>query len=297
MAKIRVFFLFLIIVITLLFSACTVETTVTNTVTQTIPETKTTTISNTTTLMETTTETSVTTITVITTTTSQIPQTTTTTTPPMTTTTTTQESTPTKVSYTLGEAITLDLIAVEINGSAGLSFGGVSSGDIIVISFLRQAPETMKIIVPLGTTLVCNDSTKQNMVIFKLKGRDPSVLGYYPVDDIILSKDEWQEFLFEAYCLDINKGNIQNSTTFSIGELASQEIITMLSAADELGPEKATINGIQVALWVLTDDPSLEELLNRYDADDETIASAWAILDTAGLNPGLKKIFEGYTPT
>ena len=112
----------------------------------------------------------------------------------------------------------------------------------------------------------------------------------------VLSNDEWQEFLFEAYCLDMNKNNILNSTTFSIGDLASQEIITMLSAADELGSEEATMRGIQISLWVLTDNPSLEELQSRYDADDEAIASAWAILDKAGLNPDSKRLFEGYTP-
>lgn len=197
----------------------------------------------------------------------------------------------------LSEALGKGLIEIKVNGSAGLSYNGVSSGDVIIISFLRQKPEIMKIVVPLGTTLICNNSAKQNMVILRLKGRDPSILGYYPVDEIILNKDEWQKFLFEAYCLNMSKDQIFDSTTFSIGEPASQEVIAMLSASLELSTEKATIVGIQVALWVLTDNPSLEELRKRTTADDQAIASAWAILDKAGLNPGSRRLFIGYTPT
>jgi hypothetical protein len=222
--------------------------------------------------------------------------TTTTTSQASTTITTSQAPATTQASYLASEALAKGLIAIKINGYAGVTFGGVSSGDVIAISFLRQVPDTIKITVPLGTTLVCSDSSAQNMVILKLKGRDPSILGYYPLSEITLNKDEWQVFLFEAYCLDMNKSNIWNSTTFSIGEPVSQEIAAMLSAAKALGTAKAPPSAIQVALWALTSNPTLEELRKRFTADDQTIAGAWAILDTAGLNPGSRKIFTGYTP-
>jgi hypothetical protein len=211
-------------------------------------------------------------------------------------TTTSTSTQTTSTSYLLSEALAQGLITIKVNGYAGTTFGGVSSGDVLIISFLRQVPQTIQIIVPLGSTLINNDSAEQNMVILSLKGRDPSVIGYYPVDEITLNKDEWQEFLFEAYCLDMNKSNIWNSTTFSIGAMASQNIIAMLSAAQELGTEIATISAIQVALWALTNNPSLEELQERFSADEETIDGAWAILDEAGLNPGSLKLFTDYTP-
>ncbi len=200
-------------------------------------------------------------------------------------------------SYLLSEALAQGLITINVNGYAGTTFGGVSSGDILIISFLRQVPQTIKIIVPLGTTLINNDSAEQNMVILRLKGQDPSIIGYYPVDEITLSNDEWHEYLFEAYCTDMSKSNIWNSTTFSIGELASQNIIAMLSTALEIGTEIATITAIQVALWALTDNPSFEKLQDRFNADEQDINNAWTILWEAGLNPGSLELFSDYTPS
>jgi hypothetical protein len=188
------------------------------------------------------------------------------------------------------------IVQLKVSGYAGTSFGGVSSGDVIKISFLRQTPETIKIVVPLGTTLVSDDSARQNMVILRLKGRDPSILGYYPVNEIILNQDDWQNFLFEAYCMNMSKSNIMSSTTFSVGNTASRDIQAMLSAAQTLGPEIATISAIQTALWVLTDNPSFDDISERFDVDDKTIDGAWAILDEAGLNPGSRNLFIGYSP-
>jgi hypothetical protein len=211
--------------------------------------------------------------------------------------TTTQATTAaTAVSYTISEAVAQGIVQVKANGYAGTSFGGVSSGDVIKISFLRQRAETIRIVVPLGTTLISDDSSRQNMVIMKLKGRDPSVLGYYPVSEIVLNQDDWQNFLFEAYCMNISKSNIMSSTTFSIGNTASHDIKAMLSAAQTLGTEIATISAIQTALWVLTDNPSFDDLSERFAVDDKTMNGAWTILDEAGLNPGSKNLFIGYSP-
>jgi hypothetical protein len=203
---------------------------------------------------------------------------------------------PAMVSYILSDALEKNLIAIKINGNAGISFNGVSSGDVIAISFFRQKPETMKIVVPVGTSLVSGDSSKQNMVIFRLKGRDPTITSYTRVDEIILTKDDWQAFLFEAYCLDVSKGNIHSDTTFSVGGLASQEVTAVLNSASALGANTATTQSIQIAVWALTGNPSLADLRKRFAADDQSLAGTWAILEKAGLNPGSRKIFAGSSP-
>jgi len=134
------------------------------------------------------------------------------------------------------------------------------------------------------------------MVIQRLKGRDPSVLGYYPATEITLNTDEWQKYLFEAYCLNLSKSNVYSSTSFHIGEPASAEVIAMLTAARSMVPEVATISAIQTALWCLTDNPTLDELNKRFTVNQQTLAGAWSILDKAGLNPGSRILFVGYTP-
>jgi hypothetical protein len=284
MKKILMFFLSILLLVIPLLSGCTTDNYIyeTTTYTKTVVSANTVTVITTTTATKTVTEQN----SVVTTssTTSE-------------TSSTASTSTQTAVtSYLLSEALAQGLITVNVNGYAGTTFGGVSSGDILIISFLRQVPQTIKIIVPLGTTLINNDSVEQNMVILKLKGRDPSIVGYYPEDEITLNKDEWQEYLFEAYCTDMSKSNIWNSTTFSIGQLATQNIIAMLTIAQEIGPEIATIPAIQVALWALTDNPSLEELQDRFNADEQTINNAWTILWESGLNPGSLELFSDYTP-
>jgi len=121
-------------------------------------------------------------------------------------------------------------------------------------------------------------------------------LGYYPVESIILNKDEWQEYLFEAYCMDITKSNIYNSTSFSLGPEAGQDVISMLTTANTIGPEIATVSAIQIALWALANDPSLDDLKERFNVDDQTIDNAWKILWEAQLYPSSLKMFEGYIP-
>jgi hypothetical protein len=198
--------------------------------------------------------------------------------------------------YSLIEALDRNLVTIKVNGNAGLSLNGVSSGDVIEISFLRQKPEMMKIAVPTGISLLSTDPAKQNMVIYKLKGRDPLLSRYTRADEIILNIDDWQVFLFEAYCLDLNKGNILDATTFSVGGLASQEIVAAFNAAGTLDSQKATTRSIQIAIWSLTNDPTLAEIQKRFTADEQSLAGAWAILDKAGLDPHSRKIFAGYTP-
>lgn len=205
----------------------------------------------------------------------------------------TRTPTPVSLSYTLREALDQGLIEVEIEGISGLSMGGVSSGDVIKIGLLRRLQEEMEILVPMGTTLISTDPSKQNMVILKLKGHSPSVLGYYPASKIILDKDEWRYFLFEAYCLDIQKGNIFNTTTFIIGEMASLQVLAVLDAAQRVDSAIATNAAIQVAIWVHTEDPTREELLERFNANDQDINNAWTILDRANLVPDQRKLFGG----
>jgi len=191
-------------------------------------------------------------------------------------------------SYTLNEALAQGLIKVDIKGHTSGSFGGVSSGDVIVIGFLRQLQEKIEIVVPQGSTFISTDPTKQNMVIYRLKGRSSAMSRYDPADQIILTNDDWQKFLFEAYCLYMHKNNIFSSTTFTVGDVASPQIVATLAAAEEL---IADVTAIQVALWVLNDDPTREELQKRFQANDADIDMARIILDSANLAVRSKKLF------
>jgi hypothetical protein len=200
-------------------------------------------------------------------------------------------------SYNISEALAQGLITVEINGFVGTAFLGASSGDVIKMSLQRQKPETMKIIVPLGTVLVNNDAKHQDMVIMRLKGQNPSVIGYYATQEIVLYGDAGQEYLFEAYCRDMDKDNIHSSSTFALGAPAAAEIVTVLTAAAGLSTETSTFGAVQVALWAITADPTRAEVTKRFEVDELAMAGAWTILEKAGINPVSKKLFAGYTPT
>jgi hypothetical protein len=214
------------------------------------------------------------------------------------------------VTYSLNEALEKNLVAVKIHGYEGggmlgqsnnyslfSSHTGVSSGDVISISFLRQTPETIKINVPLGTTLISDNDYTQNMVVLRLKGipfesqSNLTQSEYTSVSEIILNKGDWQEYLFEAYCLDLNKVNISNSTTFSVGGPASADIIAALKAGGSVSSDETAILSTQIAVSSLTNDPTLAELQERYSPNAESLNGAWTILETAGLHPEAKKIF------
>ena len=183
--------------------------------------------------------------------------------------------------YTLKEAIDKGLVEAEITGM------GASSGDSINLELTRLTPYTIEIEVPKGTVLLASDMA-QNMVVYKVRGK-PGITWIRHVSKIVLDSSEPQTFILEAYCLDFHKENPSSSTKFSVGTLADPRILRILDVADTF--HIASVGAIQTAIWIVTDDVSVKELIDRFPVAPEVIDNAMFILREANIEYDFDRLF------
>lgn len=186
--------------------------------------------------------------------------------------------------YTLREAIDNNFVKAEITGR------GVSSGDCINLKLTRVTSNTTEIRVPKGTVLRAS-GIAQNMVAYKVSGIPIDNMWMTPVSEIILDSFETQTFILEAYCLDFHKENPSSSTKFSVGTLTDPQILRILDASDNLTSDITSVGAIQTAIWVVTDDVSKEDLVDRFPVEQKDIDNAKVILEEAGIDTTSKRLF------
>ena len=175
--------------------------------------------------------------------------------------------------YTLSEAIDKGLVEVEITGM------GASSGDSINLELTRLTPYTIEIEVPKGTVLLASDMA-QNMVVDKVRGI------------IVLDSAEPQTFILKAYCLDFHKENPSSNTKFSVGTLADPRILRILDTADTPPSDMVSVGTIQTAIWIVTDDVSIKELIDRFPVNPDDIDNANIILEEANIEYDFNRLFR-----
>jgi hypothetical protein len=226
------------------------------------------------------------------------PKTTTTTTTPKTTTTTTTTTTQAIPEYELGEAIKNGYVEAKISGRCnsmfgcnGLLGGGISSGDSITIQFKSLVDYTIKIFVVEGQFLLA-EGDAQNMVIKEVRGIPLSGgFSFLPRSQIVLSPYQANTYLFSAYCVNFHKPNPTNATVFSLSGLAAPDIIKVLEVVDILPSNVTSVAAIQVAIFVIVDDVSKDELDERFSVEAVDILNAKIILETVGIDISQKKLF------
>ena len=187
--------------------------------------------------------------------------------------------------YTLSEAIDNGLVNAEITGC------GASSGDSINLELARLTSDRIEIIVPRGMVLIASDKS-QNMVVYKVSGIPEDSKWKIPVSEIILDSSDSQAYILEAYCLDFYKNNPGSNTRFSIETMTDPEIQNILDALDNLSLDITTVEAIQIAIWISTDDLSKEELLDKFPVDQKEIDNARIILEEAGIDTTSKLFFR-----
>jgi hypothetical protein len=192
---------------------------------------------------------------------------------------------PPTYAYTLSEAVDKNLV------KAGITGIGVSSGDSINLELTRLTPNTTEIKVPKGTVLIAS-GTAQNMVVYKVRGIPEDTKWIIPISKIILDSSEPQTFILEAYCLDFHKENPSSSTKLSVGTFADPPIIRILDALDNLSSDITAVGAIQTAIWIVTEDVSKKELVDRFPVGQKDIDNAKVILEEAGIDTTSKRIFR-----
>lgn len=187
--------------------------------------------------------------------------------------------------YTLSEAVDNGLIEAKITGS------GASSGDSVNLELTRLTSDRMEITVPKGMVLIASDES-QNMVVHRVSGIPEDSKWIIPVSEIVLDSSDPQTYILEAYCLDFHKNNPGSNTRFSIETTTDPEIQSILDALDNLSQDITTVEAIQTAIWISTDDLSKEELLDKFPVDQKEIDNARIILEEAGIDTTSKLFFR-----
>ena len=187
--------------------------------------------------------------------------------------------------YTLSEAIDNCLVNAEITGC------GASSGDSINLELTRLTSDRMEITVPKGMVLIASDKS-QNMVVYKVSGIPEDSKWIIPVSEIILDSSDPQTYILEAYCLDFYKSNPGINTKFSIETLTDPEIQSILDALGNLSSDITTVEAIQTAIWISTEDVSKEELLDKFPVEQTEIDNAKIILEEVGIDTTSKLFFR-----
>ena len=194
--------------------------------------------------------------------------------------------------YSLLKALEAELIEANITG-VSVIIGGVSSGDSIILHVKRLAEYVIEIEpLPTGTVLEASGGA-QKMVVLGLKGKfRHGELFYSPTDRILLWYFDIAKYLFSGYCVEFEKPNPDRDTLFSVGGMAREDVRKILHVLGELPENVTSVSAIQTAIFVLTDDISLEELESRFKSGVDQIDNARTILEAAGIDTTSRRLFS-----
>lgn len=176
--------------------------------------------------------------------------------------------------YNILDAIDEKLIDVEFRGM------GFCSGNAIKLKITPKIDVSIKIKVTPGLILI-NSGSGQNMIV-----AESSITTIKPEIDFDLD--------IEAYCLDLNKPNPLSNEILSIrtdSETYGEDVVKLMKSLENISfrLNLFSIQSIQIALWVITDDVSKEKI--RIDYSSKDIEDAKWLLENAGIDITGKKLF------
>jgi hypothetical protein len=212
---------------------------------------------------------------------------------PSTTSTTpsTGTPTPTPTVVPLADAISQGLVQASFSGR------GSCAGDCIMLTIKSLAAYPLEITPPpLGTVLTTTSPGAQSMVLLQLQGIDYGST-YTPASTMLLTNQTSVSYVFRAYCLDFHKANPSSSDQFTMTGTASPDIIKVLNAASTQPASVASITAVQVAIWVVTENVSQQDLSKNFQSGVSEINNAKTILQAAGIDTSGKALFAAPAAT
>jgi len=174
------------------------------------------------------------------------------------------------------------LLAAVDEGLVNTEFRGTGScaGDCIRLRITPKLEFTIDVEITSGLILI-NSGSGQNMIVAEER-------------TVTVKPDVELDFRIEAYCLDSHKRNPSSKQTLSVqtdpGSYGEVVVELMKSLEDAPGAQKS-ICAIQIALWVITDDISKEDITINYSTED--IEDAKWLLENAGIDISHKRLFGG----
>jgi hypothetical protein len=178
--------------------------------------------------------------------------------------------------YDLLGAIDEELIDVEFRGR------GYCSGPAIKLKITNNLNVTIEIKVTPGLILI-NSGSGQNMIT----ADGGTFLYIAPQTEI--------DFDIEGYCLDLQKDAPSGKETLSTQTdpgTYGEDVVRLMKSLEDIPARKWEVSSgaIQIALWVITDDISEEDI--RIDHSSEDVEDAKWLLENAGINISGKRLFQ-----
>jgi len=180
---------------------------------------------------------------------------------------------------TLLEAVQQGKVKAEVSG-AGLS--------AVSLTVQKMGKERIRIVVPVGTFFV-NTGAAQNMIttteaVIDLAGRDSATVAV------------------AAACANFHQAEPDSASSFMVQSTADNpELDRLMKLIAKQHPSETVA---QVAIWVVTDNPTREELDSTYQsslspfvagspaASDADIEAARKLLKEAGIDTTQKRLFR-----
>ncbi|MFX1266240.1 MAG: hypothetical protein ACFFH0_12715 [Promethearchaeota archaeon] len=176
-------------------------------------------------------------------------------------------------SYELPFAISEDFVSCKMTGT------GYCSGLAVRFRLTSNLNLTIDVEIKPGWVLI-NSGTGQNMILLEHRTIEVDV-------------DVDVDVNLEGYCLDLHKGNPSFSQNFTIVNGTNpygEDIDTLFEYLAGLSSSDYSVISVQLALWVLTDDISENEI--PFDYYQRDIDDARELLEGAGFDVSGKNLFQ-----
>lgn len=179
----------------------------------------------------------------------------------------------------LPEAVRQGKVKAEVAGS------GLSS---VTLTVHRVGKEGIRIVVPVGTFFV-NAGDAQNMISTTEEAID------------LTSRDS-ATVAIDATCANFHRAEPDSSSSFTVRSTTGNPELDRLTKVIARKQPSGVVT--QVAIWVVTDNPSREELDSTYQssfspfgpgspaASDDDIEEARKLLREAGIDTSRKQLFQ-----
>ena len=198
---------------------------------------------------------------------------------------------PTPTTVTLSNAIYQGLVQATFNGN------GYCAGECIKLTIKSQVTYPLEIIPQAsGTVLTTSSSGPQTMVIAQFQGIDHGST-YTPATSIQLTDQNPVTYVFRAYCLEFHKANPTSTDQFTRAGTANPDVIKVLNVIGTLPSPVTSIQAVQTAIWVVTDNISQQDLTKAFSSGVGEINNAKTILQTAGIDTSGKALFAAPAAT
>ena len=180
-------------------------------------------------------------------------------------------------SVLIQDAVEKKMIQYKISGSWNqygktqfLDADGQYFGKCMTIDIKSKVDSTVWIYIINGLMLMCEDTATQDMIITK------------PIY-VELEPKRSKTIQLYAMCSEIHDGMPSSQTSYTLGKMADNNLVSITKAIDEMFMQNVVGQG---AVWAFTDNATEEEI-RKYGATDASIEMTIQILNRAGVSTQL----------